>query len=234
MEYLFVKRCSERDPQSRHILWSHLMQTFLWEKTQWCREAGELLPAYLESADLSRYDVEVPIKLRVKLRDKTIEGTMSDAQVKKMLQKHDFFASDWHQNGKGLAHEYRTYRKKGEQVVIDFKTNLMWQQAGSKEMEYKDAKKYIAQLNRDEFAGYKDWRLPILEEAMSLMEPEQKKADLYIDPVFDKTQRRIWTADQSSASVAWVVYFNFGSCCINVLGFYDSSVRGVRSGQSSR
>lgn len=132
MEYLFVQRCSERDPQSRHILWSHLMQTFLWEKTQWCREAGELLPAYLESADLSRYDVEIPMKLR----DKPIEGTMSDAQIKEMLQKHNLFDKNKHQNGKGLVHEYRSYRKKGEQVVIDFKTNLMWQQAGSKNRPY--------------------------------------------------------------------------------------------------
>ena len=79
-------------------------------------------------------------------------------------------------------------------------------------MRFEEAQDYIDQLNQQKYAGSSDWRLPTLEEAMSLMEPEQKNADLYIDPVFDKTQRWIWTADKMSASLAWVVNFSGGLC----------------------
>jgi hypothetical protein len=78
------------------------------------------------------------------------------------------------------------------------------------------------------FAGYRDWRLPTLEEAMSLMEPERK--ELYINPVFDNRQRWIWTADLYSASVAWFVSFYLGHCISLDIGIYDYHVRAVRSG----
>jgi len=93
--------------------------------------------------------------------------------------------------------------------VIDHATGLTWQQSGSKEtMSFAEAEKYIQKLNGQEYAGHNDWRLPTLEEAMSLMEPSTKNGDLYIDPVFDKTQRWIWTADKREAGVAWVVSFH--------------------------
>jgi hypothetical protein len=78
------------------------------------------------------------------------------------------------------------------------------------------------------FAGYRNWRLPTLEEAMSLMEPERK--ELYINPVFDNEQYWIWTADLYSASVAWSVNFVYGYCDDVVLGFGFYHVRAVRSG----
>ena len=57
----------------------------------------------------------------------------------------------------------------------------MWQQSGSSErMQFEDAKKWITELNLKGFAGFNDWRLPTLEEAMSLMEPEQKNGNNWI------------------------------------------------------
>lgn len=55
----------------------------------------------------------------------------------------------------------------------------MWQQSGSENyMNYKDTQAYIEKLKKEKFAGYRDWRLPTLEGAMSLMEPEQRTGDL--------------------------------------------------------
>jgi hypothetical protein len=117
---------------------------------------------------------------------------------------------------------------------------LMWQQGGSSEeyMKYKDAKKWIEELKQKGYAVFHDWRLPTLEEAMSLIEPEQKHGVLYIDPVFDAKQRRIWTADHwktvqlRAYSLAWIVSFD-GFCYRD---YFDASNSGraVRSEQSSK
>ncbi len=97
-------------------------------------------------------------------------------------------------------------------------------------MPFDDAEAYIQQLNAKKFGGYNDWRLPTLEEAMSLMEPK-KHRELHIDRVFDRTQQWIWTADKESAGRAWCVFFNGGSCHHSGVGC-DGDVRAVRSGES--
>lgn len=93
----------------------------------------------------------------------------------------------------------------------------------------------IKKLNQNGFAGFSDWRLPTLEEAMSLMEP-RKKNDLYINPIFDSKQRRIWTTDHipGDARSVWVILFNWGYCHGYAFDRNELyiSVRAVRSEQS--
>jgi hypothetical protein len=138
---------------------------------------------------------------------------LSTEEVKKMLKERDLFDTFYNKQGKGLNHQYEVAEKEGEKLVIDHTTGLTWQQSGSPNyMKYDKAKEYIKQLNDNRFAGHDDWRLPTLEEAMSLMEPEKKNGDLYISEVFDKTQSWIWTADKEGRSAAWVVYFDSGNC----------------------
>jgi hypothetical protein len=152
---------------------------------------------------------------------------LSVEDVQQMLKEKDFYDSRWNETGKGLRHEYEAIERQGQKLVIDHATGLMWQQSGSSNyLTYAEAEKYIRDLNNQRFGGYNDWRLPTLEEAMSLMEPK-KHDDLFLDPVFDHKQWWIWTADKSSASSAWCVYFGLGSCGRSDL--HDSScVRGVR------
>ena len=177
--------------------------------------------------------------LSPRFRNKPTE--LSEADVKALLKKHDFYCGeyDWSKNfcnpkGKGFKHQFEAKTIKGEKVVFDKASDLMWQQSGSpKSIDYDAAKNYIDDLNKKGFAGFKDWRFPTLEEAMSLMEPKELNGDLYIDPVFDKNQRWIWTSDSySGESRAWVVLFNNGRCYRPFLTL-DSYVRAVRSGQSS-
>ncbi|MDZ7359611.1 MAG: DUF1566 domain-containing protein [candidate division KSB1 bacterium] len=165
----------------------------------------------------------------IKLRDKPNES-LSGGTVKLALQERDFFDFTMNKAGKGLSHFYVAYDSQKESVVMDYATGLMWQQGGTeKSMGWKDAQEYIEKLNREKFAGYDDWRLPTLEEAMSLMEPKKMNGYLYIDPVFDPEPRWIWTADKKSAGRAWYVDFNFGGCVHYDIGYYGYYVRAVRS-----
>jgi hypothetical protein len=146
----------------------------------------------------------------VQLRSTPIES-LSANEVEKMLKERDFFDSNRNKQGKGLNHQYEVLERKGEKLVIDHTTGLTYQQSGSPNfMFYANALKWISELNKKKFTGYDDWRLPTLEEAMSLMDTKKKNGDLYISEVFDQTQRWVWTADKSGGSVAWVVGFDLG------------------------
>lgn len=154
------------------------------------------------------------------------ETNLSYDSVMAMLKDKGLFDSDYNKGASGFSNKFEL--QQNGQVVFDHASGLMWQQSGSSEyMKYDKAKEYVAQLNREGFAGYRDWRLPTLEEAMSLMEPTKMNGDLYIDSVFDKNQRWIWTSDTYSASSAWVVYFYYGLCSYDYFNGNDY-VRAVR------
>jgi hypothetical protein len=125
----------------------------------------------------------------------------------------------------------------------------MWERSGSSEWvshsrpesyPYADlttADTYVGTLNANKFAGFSDWRPPTLEEAMSLMEPEaNKENDRYIDPIFERKQSWIWTADSFKIDmgtfflqVGWNVLFERGMCNFAQWDAKHYYVRAVRS-----
>ena len=167
-----------------------------------------------------------------KLRRRAISDNLKYGEVLRMLIDFDFYDRDWNLAGKGLTQHFglrqERFERKGS-VMIDHATGLMWQQAGSAEyMPFAEAAKYVARLNAGKgFAGYRGWRLPTLEEAMSLMEPMENR-DLYIDAKFDAEQRWIWTSDIYSAGMAWVAYFYNGYCYVSDVADLSYYVRAVR------
>jgi hypothetical protein len=140
-------------------------------------------------------------------------SNLSGEQAKQMLKEKGFADRTRNKAGRGITHLYEIESQHGNKVVIDHSTGLTWHRSGSKDsMTYKEAKEYTYSLNRRKFAGYNDWRLPTLEESMSLMEPMQRKGGLYIDPIFNKRQPWIWTSDKKNAAAAWYVDFRTGLC----------------------
>lgn len=160
---------------------------------------------------------------------RSVPKTLSLDEVKSMLAEKNFYDKYRNSAGKGVEHNYELQSE--GYVVFDGTTGLYWQQTGSgKDMSLKRLGAHIQQLNNNKLAGYADWRLPTLEEAMSLLESSKRHGGLYIDPLFDETQMRIWTADKQSASSAWNVDFFSGFC--NIIQLSSNYVRAVRSGQS--
>ncbi len=110
-----------------------------------------------------------------------------------------------------IKHKYEVKTFGEDKVVIDHTTGLMWNQSGSYEyMRRNEIKKWMRSLNRRGYAGYYDWRLPTVEEAVSLLESSEKNGSLYIDTVFDMKQRWIWTGDRHSQGGVWRIYFDDG------------------------
>ena len=96
-------------------------------------------------------------------------------------------------------------------TVIDYATGLVWQKANSvKDYDFKEAEGYIGELNRSRFAGFCDWRLPTVDELVSLLEPERKSIlNKFIDPVFDDRRLdEIWTSDRHGFGEVFRVLFN--------------------------
>lgn len=171
-------------------------------------EAG--LAQLLLSLQLKKTSAEVVIHLR-----KT-PATLSEADIKSMLLKYNFYCHEYEWNrawcnpqGKGIGNKFEL-RQNGL-VVFDQRTGLMWQRSGSSQfMALLKVDKFVHDMNAQRYAGFNDWRLPTLEEGMSLVEHEVKSNGSYIDPMFDRTQDWIWTADKHSGSSCWVANFSDG------------------------
>lgn len=140
---------------------------------------------------------------------------LSHKEVKKMLKNRNFYDKNLNWMGLGIQHVYVQKRIKGVKLIFDYTTGLCWDQSDSSGFDAIDpdgVEKYIFGLNHELFAGYNDWRLPTLEEAMSLMEIKARKG-LFINPIFN-IQDIIWTSDRIRKKFheGWVVDFHSGRC----------------------
>ena len=167
---------------------------------------------------------ESRITLRSSYRDLSVSQVQSMSNIT-TSRKHSLGFSGY----STINHSYESKSINGDSVVIDNTTGLMWDQSGSStRMEWDKAKQMVDGLNKRGYAGYHDWRLPTVEEAVSLLE-SSKKYGLYIDSVFSKEQKKIWTGDEFiSEDGAWCVYFRLGEVIWFNVGLFHF-VRPVRS-----
>ncbi len=130
----------------------------------------------------------------------------------------------------------------GDGTVTDRKTKLVWMKDDSylmckKFLIFSTAKKFMAKMNAESFAGYNDWRLPSKEEAHSLYYREKERSiqdkyemNLYIDPVFTEgCGYDTWTNSTRGKITAYVFSFASGTGGHKeVDDTLDTSVRLVR------
>ncbi len=207
MEYLFFHQFLKGNPQCSHRSWSDQMQFFLWEHLRkTIQEDREPISLDLRGADLSLFQV----RLRATpLQENVLQDLHWDNETpEEMLRRYNFFDRRLHPTGKGLSHLYEPREIGYFDVIVDHATALMWLPSGTETaVSLEEARRHIVQLNFRRYAGFSDWRLPTMEEAMSLMAP-QPGDFLHIHPFFSPRQRSIWTADQSETQT-WVAdYLN--------------------------
>ncbi len=95
-------------------------------------------------------------------------------------------------------------------TVSDKVTGLIWQRGGLDIMSNRMLRKAIDELNREGFAGYHDWRLPTLAEALSLMQPELNVKGQHLHPAFSSDQPFIFVDAVRKPGGQWFVDFKQG------------------------
>ncbi|GLI35711.1 protein kinase domain-containing protein [Desulforhabdus amnigena] len=103
-----------------------------------------------------------------------------------------------------LANDFEILENKG--IVLDRATNLFWQKGGSPDpLEWENAHDYVRNLNEEHFGGCSTWRLPTVNELLSLIKPVAHGEDDCMEPVFDRSKKWLWSCDRRSFTAAWYV-----------------------------
>lgn len=179
------------------------------------------------------YNPPRPIRNEIKeIRLRTMPKDLNEKDVLAMLKQYNFYSTCGLDNGAYCNPEGEFQNRltdNGDGTVTDLATGLMWQKGGSSDtITWEEAQAYIDELNRQTFAGNSDWRLPTIEELASLIESAWQNEDLFIQPVFDKSQKACWSSDMQGAKNIWKANFHLGYV-IDVPSAYKNSVRAVRS-----
>jgi len=161
---------------------------------------------------------------------RTTPMTYTKKQVIDMIQKYNFYEAQFNPNG-GYPNRFVDNRNG---TITDNETLIMWQKSGTREMvSWKKAPEYIDRLNNRKFAGYSDWRLPTLEELLTLTEPRHSRQGLYISSFFSQKQGIVASSDSCNydgKNLPWYISFLRGiSNCISYNLIDEFHVRAVRS-----
>lgn len=159
-------------------------------------------------------------------------AALSTDAARAMVAQRDFFHARWNAAGGKTPLALAREVLGTDIVVTDTRHQLMWQQRASPSQHDRDgARQYVRDLNARRFAGHGDWRLPTLEEAMSLVEPGAA-GGCRLNPLFERSGLIARTADTvpdaSEGERDWIVYFCDGIAAAE-RPVFNAQVRAVRS-----
>jgi hypothetical protein len=134
--------------------------------------------------------------------------TLKINDARQLVIEGDYFDKYWNKSG-AFKNHYKRIHDHGVITIRDKASNLMWHRSGStKLLTLAEARSWISALNTNNYAGYSNWRLPSLEEALSLLENKRMNGSQYIDPYFDTWQWCIHTGDLLDEHRHWLVAFS--------------------------
>ncbi len=136
---------------------------------------------------------------------------ISEKSLGSIFKKYNFYDSEKNRRG-NFRNRFKTQIVGKNKFVLDKTTFLMWDQRGSfSALSYQNARKWIRKMNIRRHGGYRNWRLPTIEEAYSILERKKWYGDLHILGIFSAVQKNIWTGDvNSDNSEHWIIDFKKG------------------------
>ncbi len=150
-------------------------------------------------------DTDIVVPSKVVLPHEPAE--MSEEDVDALVKEFNF--PEQERNPEGIfAH---ALVDNGDNLTVTDKvTGLMWQRAGTDIMSNRSMRREVERLNKEQFAGYSDWRLPSMAEALSLLETEKLANDQYLHPCFSPEQPFIFVEAIRKPGGYWFVDFKQG------------------------
>ncbi len=98
-----------------------------------------------------------------------------------------------------------------DDIVEDRATGLIWQKTGSAyPRNWQEAHLYVHRLKENAHGGIQNWRIPTIDELVTLLTPIPQGTALCIEPLFGETQRWIWSIDRRSYVSAYYVDMELG------------------------
>ncbi len=134
-------------------------------------------------------------------------ATMVEADVVALIREYNFF--DTERNPAG-GFSICLVDNGDNQTVTDLQTGLMWQREGIDIMSHRSMRKAIARINKEGFAGFHDWRLPSMAEALSLMRDKKGRQHQYLPACFSDEQPFIFVDAVRDPGGYWFVDFKQG------------------------
>jgi len=159
----------------------------------------------LGDTGLPAKDAVIPTPVAVSLPSEPAE--VSEEDVVALVAKYGF--AEQERNPRGyFAH---AFVDNGDNLTVsDRVTGLMWQRSGTDIMSNRSMRREVARINQEGFAGYSDWRLPSLAEALSLLEGEKVAHDQYLHPCFSGEQPFVFVEATRKPGGQWFVDYKQG------------------------
>lgn len=89
-------------------------------------------------------------------------------------------------------------------IVLDRTTGLVWQASGPEyPLDWQGAQASVEDLNSAAFGSRTDWRLPTVDELLSLLEAPDGVEGICLSTVFDPDRLLLWSADTCAYTTAW-------------------------------
>ena len=90
--------------------------------------------------------------------------------------------------------------------VRDLNTGILWQRRGSEyTLDWPQASGYVAALNGQRWLGRDTWRLPTMEELLTILRPPTVDRDFCLPQVFTGDMHWLWSSDWCTKKQAWTV-----------------------------
>lgn len=194
----FINMAIARRPQERFSNAGTMIKSLLALRAHW-EEQKDNSCAFLEPETAEPHSGTLSSKKT--LRHKPLKLSPKEATGKFNLD------SLWRPETYG-ANQFEIH---DDTTALDRNTGLVWQISGTGfPRPWNEAHLYIKQLNDDKFGGFQSWRIPTIEELITLLKPNPQGTELCIEPVFDNTQRWIWSVDRRSFVSAYYIDLELG------------------------
>ncbi len=191
---------------------NHALKTWLIHEVIEKNNSVFLIPTVLEESDSEDFGEALPSTGAAPYKGERVtlpseQRTLEEAELNESILLWNF--PDTAINPKGYF-ENSLLESEDPRIIIDEKTGLMWQRAGLDLCSIRKMTRDIKDLNQKGFGGHNDWRIPTLEEAMSLMEPSLSLKGLHLHLCFSKEQPFVFVAAKREPTGFWFVDYKQG------------------------